>query len=55
MEQRRSGPPVIVEVAKGTPGIHSGAEESAFNERWQGGLKPLTAAKAGMTPSKHIR
>jgi hypothetical protein len=28
-------PPVIVEVARGTPSVHSGADESAFNERWQ--------------------
>ena len=30
--------PVIVEVAKGMPSVHRGAEESAFNERWQGVL-----------------
>jgi hypothetical protein len=35
----RQTPPVIVEVTKGTPSAHSGAEESAFNERWQGVLK----------------
>jgi hypothetical protein len=32
----RQTAPVIVEVTKGTPSLHSGAEESAFNERWQG-------------------
>jgi hypothetical protein len=37
-EAGRQTPPVIVEVAKGTPSVHSGAEESAFNERWQGVL-----------------
>jgi hypothetical protein len=30
-EAGRQTPPVIVEVAKGTPSVHSGAEESAFN------------------------
>jgi hypothetical protein len=35
-EAGRPTPPVIVEVAKGKPSVHSGAEESAFNERWQG-------------------
>jgi ABC-type bacteriocin/lantibiotic exporter with double-glycine peptidase domain len=34
----RQIPPVIVEVAKGTPSLHSGAEESAFKERWRGVL-----------------
>jgi hypothetical protein len=34
-ETGRPTPPVIVEVAKGTPSVHSTAEESAFNERWQ--------------------
>jgi hypothetical protein len=34
-EAGRQTPPVIVEVAKGTPSVHSGGEESAFNERLQ--------------------
>ena len=38
-EAGRQTPPVIVEVAKGTPSVHSGAEESAFKERWQGCLE----------------
>jgi hypothetical protein len=37
-EAGRQIPPVIVEVAKKTPSLHSGAEESAFKERWQGVL-----------------
>ena len=37
-EAVRQTPPVIAEVAKGTPSVHSGTEESAFNERWQGVL-----------------
>ena len=38
-EAGRQTPPVIVEVAKGTPSVHSGAEESAFKERWHGVLR----------------
>jgi hypothetical protein len=37
-EAGRPTPPVIVEVTQGTPSIQSGAEESAFNKRWQGVL-----------------
>jgi hypothetical protein len=49
-EARRQMPPVIVEVAKGTRSVHSGAEESAFNERWQGVLnRPLPPP--GQSPS----
>jgi len=40
----RQTPPVIVEVANRTPSVRSGAEESAFNERWRGSVKPPTAA-----------
>jgi len=39
-EAGRQMPPVIVEVAKGTPSVQSGVEESAFNERRQGGSNP---------------
>jgi len=35
----RQLPPVIVEVAKRTPSVQSGAEESAFKERWHNVLK----------------
>jgi hypothetical protein len=35
----RQMPPVIVEVAKRTPSVESGAEESAFKERWHNVLK----------------
>jgi hypothetical protein len=35
----RQTPSVIVQVAKGTQSVHSGAEESAFNECWQRVLK----------------
>jgi hypothetical protein len=42
-EAGRQTPPVIVEVTKGTPSVHSGSKESAFNERWQGVLnRPAT-------------
>ena len=41
-------PPVIVEVAKGKPSVHSGAEESAFKERWQGVLD-----RSPPPPSQH--
>jgi hypothetical protein len=34
-EAGRQTPSVIAEVAKGTPSVSSGAEESAFNERWR--------------------
>jgi hypothetical protein len=37
-EAGRQTPPIIVEVAKRTPSVHSGAKESAFKERWQGVL-----------------
>jgi hypothetical protein len=38
-ETGRNAPPTIVEMAKGTPCVHNGVEESDFNERWQGVLK----------------
>ena len=53
MEKRRSRaktPPVTVQVAKGTPSVHSGGEESAFNERWQG---VLTAHRRRANPENH--
>jgi hypothetical protein len=47
-EAGRQMPPVIVEVAKGTPSVHSGVEESAFKERWQGllGRRSATGPKS---------
>ena len=43
-EAGRQTPPIIVEVAKRTPSVDSGAEESAFNERWHEGGQPSIAA-----------
>jgi hypothetical protein len=34
-EAGRHAPPTIVQVAKGAPSVHSGAEETVFNERWR--------------------
>jgi hypothetical protein len=48
-EAGRQTPPVIVEVAKGFPSVHSGAEESAFNELWQGVLKRLPPQPPGQS------
>ena len=50
-DAERQTAPVIVEVAKGMPSVHSGAKESAFNERWQGVLKrsPANQTKRRVT------